>query len=212
MEFQIGLTEITVITRISASSKLLQVLFSLACTVLWLIFCCASTFSSNSHYRSLYHGPTNASYNLTGVSCDSPGILKRFYALLLPTCKFTHCLVHAMPPQSPKIDHLPSDASAILRERYLAGTFSVVTQWYMALYVNVLFIMMTSSNGNIYRVTGPLCGEFTGPGESPHKGQWRGASMLSLICARISDWVNNREDGDLRRHRGHYDVIVMWNE
>ena len=35
-----------------------------------------------------------------------------------------------MPPQSLKIDHLPSDASAILRERYLAGTFSVVTQWF----------------------------------------------------------------------------------
>ena len=30
--------------------------------------------------------------------------------------------------------------------------------------------MMTSSNGNIFRVTGPLCGEFTGPGEFP--AQW----------------------------------------
>ena len=28
-------------------------------------------------------------------------------------------------------------------------------------------IMMTSSNGNIFRVTGPLCGEFTGSGEFP---------------------------------------------
>ena len=27
--------------------------------------------------------------------------------------------------------------------------------------------MMMSSNGNIFRVTGPLCGEFTGPGEFP---------------------------------------------
>ena len=27
--------------------------------------------------------------------------------------------------------------------------------------------MMTSSNGNVFRVTGPLCGEFTGPGEFP---------------------------------------------
>ena len=27
--------------------------------------------------------------------------------------------------------------------------------------------MMTSSNGNIFRVTGHLCGEFTGPGEFP---------------------------------------------
>ena len=44
---------------------------------------------------------------------------------------------------------------------------------------------------------------------SPHKDQWRGALMFSLICARINGWVNNREAGDLRRHRGHYDVIVM---
>ena len=29
------------------------------------------------------------------------------------------------------------------------------------------FRMMTSSNGNIFRVTGPLCGEFTGPGDFP---------------------------------------------
>ena len=33
-------------------------------------------------------------------------------------------------------------------------------------YVSVI-LMMTSSNGNIFRVTGPLCGEFTGPGEFP---------------------------------------------
>ena len=66
--------------------------------------------------------------------------------------------------------------------------------------------MMTSPNGNIFRGTGPLCGEFTG---SPHKGQWRGALMFSLISARINNWVNNREAGDLRRHRGHYDVSVM---
>ena len=29
------------------------------------------------------------------------------------------------------------------------------------------YIMMTSSNGNIFRVTGHLCGEFTGPAEFP---------------------------------------------
>ena len=28
-------------------------------------------------------------------------------------------------------------------------------------------VMMTSSNGNIFGVTGPLCGEFTDPGEFP---------------------------------------------
>ena len=47
------------------------------------------------------------------------------------------------------------------------------------------------------------------PVNSPHKGHWRGALMFSLICARINGWVNNREAGDLRRHRGHYDVNVM---
>ena len=33
--------------------------------------------------------------------------------------------------------------------------------------------------------------------------------MFSLICAWINDLVNNREAGDLRCHRGHYDVNVM---
>ena len=47
------------------------------------------------------------------------------------------------------------------------------------------------------------------PVNSPHKGQWRGALMFTLICARINSWVNNCEAGDLRRNRAHYDVIVM---
>ena len=64
---------------------------------------------------------------------------------------------------------------------------------------------MTSSNGNIFRLTGPFCV----PVNSPHKGQGRGALMFSLICAWINDWVNNREAGDLRRHRNHYDVNVI---
>ena len=45
---------------------------------------------------------------------------------------------------------------------------------------------------------------------SPHKGQWRGALMFSLICVWINGWVNNREAGDLRRYRAHYDVTVMY--
>ena len=45
-------------------------------------------------------------------------------------------------------------------------------------------LIMTSSNGNIFRVTGPLCGEFTGHRWIPlTKGQWHGALMFSLICA-----------------------------
>ena len=47
------------------------------------------------------------------------------------------------------------------------------------------------------------------PVNSPHKGQWRGALIFSLICSWINSWVNNGETGDFRRHRAHYDVIVM---
>ena len=46
------------------------------------------------------------------------------------------------------------------------------------------------------------------PGNSPHKGQWRGALITSLIGVWINGWGNNREAGDLRRNRAHCDVIV----
>ena len=72
-------------------------------------------------------------------------------------------------------------------------------------------IMMTSSNGNIFHVTGPLSGEFTGQRWLPHKkDQWHGALMLSLICAWINGWVNNGEAGDCRRNCAHFDVIVIF--
>ena len=48
------------------------------------------------------------------------------------------------------------------------------------------------------------------PVNSPHNGQWRGALMFALIYAWINGWVNNRDVGHLRRHRAHYDVIVMF--
>ena len=47
------------------------------------------------------------------------------------------------------------------------------------------------------------------PVNSPHKGQWRGALIFSLIYVWINGWVNNREAGDLGRYRAHYDVTVM---
>ena len=47
------------------------------------------------------------------------------------------------------------------------------------------------------------------PVNSPHKGQWHGALMFSLNYVWINGWVNNREAGDLRRYRAHYDVTVM---
>ena len=47
------------------------------------------------------------------------------------------------------------------------------------------------------------------PVNSPHKGQWHGVFVFSLICAWMDGWVNNREASDLRHHRAHYDVTVM---
>ena len=47
------------------------------------------------------------------------------------------------------------------------------------------------------------------PVNSPHKSQWRGALMFSLIGAWMSGWVNKCEAGKLRRLRTHYDVRVM---
>ena len=67
---------------------------------------------------------------------------------------------------------------------------------------------MTSSNGNIFRVTDHLCGQFTGPRWIPHT-QASDALMFPLICVWINGWVNNRGAGDLRRYRAHYDVSVM---
>ena len=48
------------------------------------------------------------------------------------------------------------------------------------------------------------------PVNSPHKDQWRGALVFFFfICVWINGWVNNREAGDLRRYRAHYDVAIM---
>ena len=41
------------------------------------------------------------------------------------------------------------------------------------------------------------------PVNSSRKGQWRGALVFSLIHAWTNGWANNRDAGDLRRHRTH---------
>ena len=48
----------------------------------------------------------------------------------------------------------------------------------------------------------PVTGEF--PAQRPVT-----RNLFSLIFAWINGWVNNDDAGDLRRHRAHYDVIVM---
>ena len=70
--------------------------------------------------------------------------------------------------------------------------------------------MMMSSNGNIFRITGHLCAEFTSHQWIPRTK----ASEVELWCFLwsapwIYGWVNNHEAADLRHHSTHYDVIVM---
>ena len=68
---------------------------------------------------------------------------------------------------------------------------------------------MTSSNGNIFRATGFCAGNSPVTGEFPSQRPVTRIYDVFFICTWINAWVNNREAGNLRRHRAHYDVTVM---
>ena len=70
--------------------------------------------------------------------------------------------------------------------------------------IQINFSMMTSSNGNIFRVTGPLCRGFPSHRWIPLTKASDAELWYFLWSApRITGWVNNRVTGDLRRHRAH---------
>ena len=70
--------------------------------------------------------------------------------------------------------------------------------------------MMTSSNGNIFRVTGPLCGEFTGPGECPTQRPVT-QSFDVFFDLRLNKRLSKQLWGWWFEMPGHYDVSVMSN-
>ena len=74
-----------------------------------------------------------------------------------------------------------------------------------------LHMMMTSSNENIFRVTVHLWGESAGHcWISPTKASDAELPvMFSVTCAWTNGWANNRDAGDMRRHRTHYEVNEM---
>ena len=88
---------------------------------------------------------------------------------------------------------------------------AIITRYMCVRFKSKLVVhMMTSSNGNIFRVTGLLLGEFTGHRWIPLTK----ASVAELWCSlwstpETNGWVNNRNACDLSRHRAHFDVIVM---
>ena len=63
---------------------------------------------------------------------------------------------------------------------------------------------MTSLNGNILRVTDPLCGELIPRTKASDAEFW-----YSFICTWTNSWASNWDAGDLRFHRAHFDVILM---
>ena len=80
--------------------------------------------------------------------------------------------------------------------------------WLSRLQLFALY-MMTSSNRNIFRVTGHLCGNSPITGDFPAQRPMTRSFYASLICAWINGWVNNREGGDFRRHCAQYDITVL---
>ena len=85
--------------------------------------------------------------------------------------------------------------------------FKPTNLWFIASEARQLETMlqciMASSNGNIFRVTGPLWWESTGHRWSPPAE----ASDVELWCffiyAWTNGWANNRDAGDFRRHHSH---------
>ena len=96
--------------------------------------------------------------------------------------KFTHSLNQT----KPHVEHFDTteqmltpnvlSCSAVLE--CLKELRKKVLQSSSTLSLAITVSMMTSSNGNIFRVTGPLCGEFTGHRWIPHPN----ASDAELWC------------------------------
>ena len=73
----------------------------------------------------------------------------------------------------------------------------------------VIIVMMTSSNGNIFRVTGPLCGEFPGHRWIPRTKASDTEFWFFLWSAPEKRLSKQSLGSDLRRHRAHYDINIM---
>ena len=73
----------------------------------------------------------------------------------------------------------------------------------------VILKLSLQSSSRFLRYWPFVWGIHRSPVNSPHKGQRRWALILSLICAWTKGLINNRDAGDFRRHRAHYNVTVM---
>ena len=143
-------------------------------------------------------------YNIMGYMWDRQGAHKpvRVSCSLCHACSFFVIYIH-------NFRHCWSRSiTGIILQDYLCESCTILIVYYVHVYGNKriwIWIWIWTFSALL-----ALCaGIHRSPVNSLHKGQWRGALTFSLICAGINRWVNNREAGDLRRHRAHYDVILM---
>ena len=82
--------------------------------------------------------------------------------------------------------------------------------WSISRWMWLLIYMMTSWNGNIFRVIGHLCGKFTVHLWIPltKASDAELSCKLALIYTWTNGWVNNLDAGDLVSHRAHYNVTL----
>ena len=86
--------------------------------------------------------------------------------------------------------HVLIKSGKVDNERWKFVSYHVATRWRHQM--QAFFALLVICAGN-------------SPATGARKGQWCRTLMFSLICASI----NNGDAGDLRRHRAHYDAIVM---
>ena len=83
--------------------------------------------------------------------------------------------------------------------------------WHRCIYIYIYISWWRHQMETFSALLAIWAGIHRSPVNSLHKGQWRGALMFSSICSWINGWENKREAGDLRRHRAHYDVTIMFS-
>ena len=165
----------------------------------------------------------NASENIV---CEMAAILPRerwvnsrpkLRVVIMPT--LSSQLAHRLQQRQPPIPPVTTDFSLMVFFQHWL-MICVFKHWLMICgFITLLLVLLLASTRfkswwrhqmETFSALHAICaGNSLVTGEFPAKGQWRGALMFSLICAWVNVWANNREAGDLRRHRAHYDVTVM---
>ena len=88
--------------------------------------------------------------------------------------------------------------------------FQIKFHWNIFLRINLTISWWCHQMETFSTLLSFYVGNSSATSEFPHKGQWHGALMFSLICSWINGWVNNWDASDLIGHHAYYDVTVMF--